>query len=101
MNEKAVEIFNRANTEWNDFSLKIRHVGKLRTCNANVYESSNFYFLMSYTTIVAVIEKSTDTLVDMLRMVYGYTATSAQHIAKFGKEYLESEWGYKEVLTYR
>ena len=60
---------------------------KLRSCTAWVYETENFYLLQSYKTIVAIISKNSNTLYDALRTVYGYTATSAQHIAKFRNDY--------------
>lgn len=61
---------------------------KFRSCNAQT--SSNWYglhVLKSYNTIVAVYDEQTDTGYDFLRYTYGYTATSAQHIAKFFKQY--------------
>lgn len=60
---------------------------KLRSCTAWVYETENFYLLQSYKTIVAIISKDSNTLYDALRTVYGYTPTSAQHIAKFQNDY--------------
>ena len=63
------------------------HVAQLRSCKANVFESEYFYFLMSYNTVVAVINKDTGVCIDFLRLVYGYTATSAGHISKFCKDY--------------
>ena len=42
--------------------------------------------LKSYETYVALYDKETDTFYDVLRYSYGYTATSAQHIAKFYKK---------------
>lgn len=62
-------------------------VGQLRKCSAVVYETNLFYYLMSYNTVVAVICKRTNNCIDFLRLVYGYTATSAQHITKFCKDY--------------
>ena len=73
----------------------------LRTCTAWVLETENFYFLRSYSTIVAVIEKSNDCLADVLRVVYGYTATSAQHIRKFEKDYGKAKWGCHGVFVAR
>ena len=70
-----------------------RLIGRLRTCTAWIYESDNYYFLQSYSTIIAYIDKATDTCTDILRMVYGYTATSAQHIAKFRRDYGKGKWG--------
>ena len=52
-----------------------------------MYESIDYYVLVSYCTVVAVIDKATNKLYDVLRTVYGYSATSAQHIAKFRADY--------------
>ena len=60
---------------------------RLRRCSAEVLETPNFFILRSYSTVVAVIDKHTGNTCDVLRMVYGYTATSAQHIAKFSNDY--------------
>lgn len=66
---------------------KFKHVAQLRKCNANVFENNRFYYLMSYGTVVAIIYKNHNVCIDFLRLVYGYTATSAQHISKFCKDY--------------
>lgn len=60
---------------------------RLRTCSAAVLETPSFYILRSYNTVVAVVDKYTCSTWDVLRMVYGYTTTSAQHIAKFAADY--------------
>ena len=60
---------------------------RLRRCSAEVLETPTFFILRSYNTVVAVVDKRTGTTYDVLRMVYGYTATSAQHIAKFSADY--------------
>ena len=60
---------------------------RLRSCTAEVLETPTFFILRSYNTVVAVIDKCTGNTWDVLRMVYGYTATSAQHIAKFSNDY--------------
>lgn len=74
---------------------------QLRSCKAYVYETNNYYVLRSYSSVVAVINKGTDVCYDVLRMVYGYTATSAQHIAKFRHDYGSGKWGCETVYTYR
>ena len=74
---------------------------RLRTCKAIVYETENYYILRSYNTVIAVIDKEFDTLYDCLRVVYGYTSTSAQHIAKFNHDYCSGSWGCTERLTAR
>ena len=74
---------------------------RLRTCKAIVYETENYYILRSYNTVVAVIDKALDTLYDCLRIVYGYTSTSAQHITKFNHDYCLGARGCTERLTAR
>ena len=64
----------------------VQSVSRLRSCNAYVLASSNYYLLKSYSTIVAAIDADGN-VYDFLRCVYGYTATSAQHIAKFRNDY--------------
>ena len=62
-------------------------VKRLRTCSAYVYETDSYHILRSYSTFVAFIRKSDRECFDILRYVYGYTSTSAQHIAKFKNDY--------------
>ena len=72
--------------------------GRLRTCNAEVFETPDFFFLQSYATIVACIDKRDGEKIDFLRYVYGYSATSAQHISKFFEDYGDAN---KPRLTWR
>ena len=74
---------------------------RLRSCTARVFETDGFYILKSYETYVACICKHNDTLYDALRIVYGYTATSAQHIAKFSHDYGAGKWGVTERVVGR
>ena len=76
-------------------------VTRLRTCQAYVYETDHYFWLSSYGTFVAFIEKTTDTCYDILRWVYGYTSTSAQHIAKFRHDYGQDKFGVHQSYTYR
>lgn len=64
--------------------LSVRHLHK---CQAYVYETERYYLLKSYSTFVAFIRKSDGECFDILRNAYGYTASSASHIAKFKKDY--------------
>lgn len=73
---------------------------KLRSCNAVVYETSDYYVLKSYDTLIAVIVKENYILIDMLRHEYHFTNTSAQHITKFRHDYTPYPWNYP-VLTWR
>ena len=95
----------------NDFNKTNNYTGnfkRLRSCSAEVAPVIDaktgellYYVLRSYRTIVAAIDVRTDTLYDFLRYVYGYSATSAQHIAKFGQDYGNGKWGCTNRLTYR
>ena len=64
---------------------------RLRTCTAeifDVYEGGiiRYTVLYSYDTLVAYYDHDSGVFCDILRVVYGYTNTSAQHIAKFKKD---------------
>ena len=85
-NKKVLECLDAVKQETNNYM----HLGKsvaLRSCKAEVYTTPNYYLLRSYGTIVACIARNTGECFDFLRYVYGYTATSAQHIAKFKSDY--------------
>lgn len=60
---------------------------RLRTCSAWTTEIGHYTVLVSYQTIVAFIDNSTHEMYDILRYIYGYTATSAQHISKFAHDF--------------
>lgn len=100
INRVAMEIFDNAILELNSMENRAEWK-RLRTCTAEVAETENYYILRSYNTLVACIEKSTDTLADVLRVVYGYTSTSAQHIAKFRHDYGAGKWGVENILVAR
>lgn len=91
-NARANEIFNRACDKLSA-TRGMYKVRPLRSCSASVLETENYFILRSYHTLVAAIEKSSDTLADVLRTEYGYTATSAQHIAKFARDFGSGKWG--------
>lgn len=79
---KALDIYETQNGG-------MKKVGQLRKCQASVYENERYIVLISYTTTVAFIDKKRRVAYDILRLVYGYTATSAQHIAKFFSDYAQ------------
>ena len=75
----------------------MQYIGKLRSCKAEVWATDDYYVLRSYSTIVAIID-SDGRLFDFLRYVYGYTATSAQHISKFAHDYNATiRYTYRDV----
>ena len=104
INEQVLTLVNNFNTT-NNYTGNFK---RLRSCSAEVAPVMDaetgellYYVLRSYNTIVAAIDVRTDTLYDFLRYVYGYTSTSAQHIAKFDKDYGLGKWGCANRLTYR
>ena len=100
INAKVLEYLQVYN-DWVDSRNVFPRWKRLRSCSAEVAKVGNWYVLRSYNTIVAIIDIQTDTLIDFLRYVYGYTSTSAQHIAKFGLDYGSGKWGCTHSLTYR
>lgn len=69
----------------------LQYLDRLRSCQAHVYTTTHFTVLRSYNTMVAAIYQRTPTaapiFIDFLRLVYGYTSSSARHIAKFKHDY--------------
>ena len=69
----------------------LQYLDRLRSCQAHVYTTTHFTVLRSYNTMVAAIYQRTPTaapiFIDFLRLVSGYTSTSARHIAKFKHDY--------------
>lgn len=100
INEQVLEYMQVYN-DWCDNHNVCPNWKQLRSCSAEVAQIGNWYVLRSYRTIVAIIDTKTDTLIDFLRYVYGYTATSAQHISKFNQDYGMGKWGCTNRLTYR
>lgn len=101
INYVARNLYDMAYTELEKKRLAERVVWKkLRSCTAECCETENYYILRSYNTIVAVIEKGSDILADVLRYVYGYTSTSAQHISKFRHDYGADKWGCRIEYRY-
>ena len=86
VNEDVKETYNDLLACIDHFGSK--KIGKLRTCNAEVYETYGYTYLESYGTKIACIGHDDNICYDFLRLVYGYTATSAKHISKFCADYL-------------
>lgn len=99
VNKMAMDLYNRAYYDYLRYSYEIT---RLRTCQAEVITTENYYLLRSYNTIVAVIDRDFGYQADVLRNVYGYTATSAQHIAKFFNDYgVGGKYGKSRTYTFR
>lgn len=101
INERVLCVLN----DYRDKSWDMYHERKLRSCSATVADAVDpetgelrYIVLRSYRTVIALIDTRTNTLYDFLRYVYGYTATSAQHISKFARDYHATTcMTYKEV----
>lgn len=93
-NETVEKAWEKAQKVW----IKGRKdVERLNCCQAWVYKANGYCFLVSYKTIVAFID-DTGNMFDVLRLVYGYTATSTMHIARFRKKFCHvSEHTWREV----
>ena len=95
------QIINNAThlalNEFENQNDNMEKVARLRTCKASVYENERYIALVSYTTTVAFIDKRERKAYDILRLVYGYTSSSAQHIAKFFNDYAR---GYEQYRYY-
>ena len=86
--KNAVNIAEIYNDFLAEFHSTFPHYWKqLRYCSADVGYTRHFFVLRSYTTNVAFIDRRTGICYDVLRAVYGYTATSSQHIRKFAEDY--------------
>lgn len=98
INDVVLEKWETAKTVYSTIPYAYK-TKRLRSCSANVVDYDGYYYLISYNTIVAFIDKTTNICYDILRYVYGYTATSAQHIAKFEQDYGD-EYTYRNRMTY-
>ena len=99
MNENALNLYRRAMDEYYTGNYTEE---KFRNCQASVITTENYYLLRSYRTIVAVIDMEYGKQADVLRNVYGYTATSAQHIAKFFNDFgVGGRYGINRTYTFR
>lgn len=61
--------------------------------------SGRYIALRSYSTVVAAIDTKDGRCYDFSRWVYGYTATTTQHIHKFANRFSVPVLSYKPVET--
>ena len=73
---------------------------KLYSCNAEIWECRGNLALVSYGTPIALFTADDGTLYDCLRVVYGYTATSSQHISKFKKWLAENNYPVQYAVRF-
>ena len=72
---------------------------RLYSCSAEIWEYKGILALISYGTPIAVYTDGA--LYDCLRVVYGYTATSAKHISKFKKWLAENNYPVKNDVRFK
>ena len=96
INKQAEQIFKSAINELGIYALCGLKGKRLRSCQAQVIETQNYYILQSYQTYVACVSKETGKCADVLRKVYGYTSSSAKQIA-----YFKSDYSATETFTWR
>ena len=77
-----------------------KKICKLYSCSAEIWEYKGMFALVSYGAPIAVCTLYDRTLYDCLRVVYGYTATSAQHISKFKKWLSENNYPVKYAVRF-
>lgn len=98
LENKLVELaWTKAKKVRANASKKLDDVERLDYCQAWVYQTRGYSFLISYETIVAFVDDK-DNMYDVLRLVYGCTSTSAKHIARFRNKFRNvSEHTWREV----
>lgn len=96
INKQAEQMFKSAIRELGVCALCRLKGKRLRSCQAQVIETRNYYILQSYSTYVACVNKGTGECADVLRKVYGFTRSSAKQIA-----YFKSDYAATETFTWR
>lgn len=100
INEKVLSVMRESDEEYD--SMHWQHAWKrLYNCTAEYAETEHYIFLRSYNTIIAVYSKIDRNVYDYLRYVYGYTATSCQHVHKFVRKCSEFRIGYPDLFSYK
>lgn len=99
VNAYVETVLRNVSPLWNERNIPIKWK-KLYQCSAEWgFLGGWLVVLKSYSTIVCVYNPDTNEIFDFLRLVYGYTATSAQHIAKF-RNFCRGKFG-KNPTMYR
>ena len=97
-NEIVLEHYTKLKVNLDRELRLVQQKKRLRTMSATILLTPNYILLESYSTLVAFIPRGTDRCIDILRYVYGYTATSAKHISAFANEYgANKRYTWKEV----
>ena len=87
INEMVLKKYDESMVEFEKWQTKNPYCARLRTYNAWVIETSNYYFLQSNDIILALIDKRDDVLYDVSRLVWRYTSIRPHVISTFAKYY--------------
>ena len=85
-NEKILGLLSEYRTDY-IYAQDTVNTDKLFNCSASIIYGDCGIWLRSYRTVIGFIPYNEKTCYDFLRYVYGYTATSAQHIRKFMQKF--------------
>lgn len=96
-NQLVENAWSKAKKVWDNVPKRLDEFERLDYCQAWTYQTRGYSFLVSHETIVAFVDDN-DNMYDVLRLVYGYTSTSAKHISKFRNKFSHvSEHTWREV----
>lgn len=96
-NEKVEQAWKKVQKVWINALNESVEFERLDYCQAYTCQTMGYSFLISYNTLVAFIDDKGQ-MYDTLRLVYGYTSTSAKHISKFRQQFRHvSEHTWREV----
>lgn len=96
-NQLVENAYSKMPKIWIKVCRELGYFERLDYCQAWIYQTKGYTYLISYNTIVAFIDDSGN-MYDVLRLVYGYTTTSAKHICKFRQKFSHvSEHTWREV----
>lgn len=94
INREVLSNWTQTKEVWDKVPKEVT-VTRIDYCQCGYIVWGQYIFLVSYSTMVAYIDPD-GVLVDVLRLVYGYTVTSAKHISKFRNRF--NHW---REITYR
>lgn len=96
INREVLSNWTQVKEVWDSIPNNVT-VTRIGYCQCGYIVWGSYVFLVSNSTLVAYID-SDGVLVDISRLVYGYTATPAKHIAKFRNMFHHCyEITYREV----
>ncbi len=100
INKVVLETMRKAMNELDStYRNSVVHWTPLNHCRAGfLFTTSGHYIVLrSYSTVVAAVDTRDGVCYDFSRWVYGYTATTSQHIYKFAKKFETYVLSYKHV----